>query len=346
MTDLRDDVSAAPPEPEPEPVAAPIPWRKWAGWIGFAAYLGVLVWFVYRHGLPMDRIGQTAWIVAGILAAGLGRTWHQHLRVFADWLPLLAALVLYDFSRGLADGLGMPIHVGDLLDLERTLFGGHVPTVWLQEQLLDLDRIYWYDSLISIVYFSHFFVPWLLAAIFYFVSRPLWSTYIKRVLLLSYAGLLTYILLPAAPPWYAEHEAHLIDVPVYRLSGRGWWELGLDRAGDWLAQAQEWSNQVAALPSLHAAFAMLVAVALWPVARFWVLRIVIALYPLAMAFSLVYAGEHYVVDVLLGWLYVAVVVLVTRWWAGRANADRMKVGRATQRDDDGPPAEAIPDPVT
>jgi membrane-associated phospholipid phosphatase len=44
-------------------------------------------------------------------------------------------------------------------------------------------------------------------------------------------------------------------------------------------------------------------------------------YPLAMAFTLVYAGEHYVFDVLLGWIYaVAVYSAVTaleRAWARR-----------------------------
>jgi membrane-associated phospholipid phosphatase len=44
-------------------------------------------------------------------------------------------------------------------------------------------------------------------------------------------------------------------------------------------------------------------------------------YPLAMTFTLVYTGEHYVIDVLVGWLYVGLTFLVVgraeRWWAGR-----------------------------
>ena len=31
------------------------------------------------------------------------------------------------------------------------------------------------------------------------------------------------------------------------------------------------------------------------------------LYPLAMAFTLVYTGEHFVIDVLLGWLYASTI---------------------------------------
>jgi hypothetical protein len=40
-----------------------------------------------------------------------------------------------------------------------------------------------------------------------------------------------------------------------------------------------------------------------------------------MTFTLVYTGEHYVIDVLVGWAYVAAVFLVVglgeRWWLNR-----------------------------
>ena len=46
--------------------------------------------------------------------------------------------------------------------------------------------------------------------------------------------------------------------------------------------------------------------------RWWPLLLC---YPLAMTFTLVYAGEHYVIDVLVGWVYVG---LAFRSSAGRA----------------------------
>jgi membrane-associated phospholipid phosphatase len=78
---------------------------------------------------------------------------------------------------------------------------------------------------------------------------------------------------------------------------------------------------VAAIPSLHAAFALLVSVALWPLARRWWQRALLAAYPLAMGFALVYGGEHYVIDLLLGWAYVGLVLVLVglgeRWWRAR-----------------------------
>jgi membrane-associated phospholipid phosphatase len=45
------------------------------------------------------------------------------------------------------------------------------------------------------------------------------------------------------------------------------------------------------------------------------------LYPLAMGFTLVYTGEHYVIDILIGWAYAAVVYFAgsrfLAWWLRR-----------------------------
>ena len=92
------------------------------------------------------------------------------------------------------------------------------------------------------------------------------------------------------------------------------------------------SNPVAAVPSLHGAVALLVSVFLWPlVRRRW--RPLLALYPLAMGFTLVLGGDHYVFDILLGWGVVsarhggAVVARTTVEPSGRARArDGGRVG--------------------
>ena len=59
-------------------------------------------------------------------------------------------------------------------------------------------------------------------------------------------------------------------------------------------------NQVAAVPSLHTAFAVLTCLVLLPVARRLWQRVALVAYALLMPLVLVWAGEHYVVDTLLG----------------------------------------------
>ncbi|VFB00779.1 phosphatase PAP2 family protein [Nocardia cyriacigeorgica] len=278
-------------------------------WCGYLAALAV-VSIVF--GIPTDRIYQAAWIMVGIAAFNPYRPWREHVRILIDWVPLIAALVVYDHTRGIADKLGMPVRVEELVSAESWLFGGTIPTVWLQQQLMTGDQRPWWSILTGIVYTSHFIVPWLVAAIFYVQSRGRWSKYMRRIVLLSYLGLLTYILVPAAPPWYASREG-VIPEDVGRVSGFGFGMVSFDTSADWL-EAQ--GNLVAALPSLHAAFSLMVTVALWSYAPKW-FRVILALYPPAMAFTLIYGGEHYTVDVLLGWAYVGVTILLARAWEKR-----------------------------
>jgi hypothetical protein len=300
------------------------------------AYVLVLAVYVVVEGVPVDRLGQAAWIVGGIVAAMAGRPAAEHRRVLLDWAPFLAALVVYDHTRGIADTLGMPVHVVEPIEADLLLFGGVLPTTWLQERVAEpastTAGVPWWDAVASLVYASHFVVPWLLAAVLYVRLRPAWGAYARRVVAVSYLGLVTYVLYPAAPPWMAAREGYL-DGPVDRLVTQGWSVIGLDSAGVLLTQAQADVNRVAAVPSLHAAFALLVAIALWPLVRRPVLRALVAAYPVAMGLTLVYGGEHYVVDVLLGWAYVGVVVagvgaLERRW------SDRRGSGVPAQPPDD------------
>ena len=134
-------------------------------------------------------------------------------------------------------------------------------------------------------------------------TAPLWGRYVRLVLALSAAGLATYVLYPAAPPWLAAKDG--VIEPVRRLSATGWDVLGLPHAGALLADSQGQVNQVAAVPSLHTAFAVLTCLVLFPVARRAWQRAALVAYAVLMPLVLVWAGEHYVVDTLLGALYAA-----------------------------------------
>jgi PAP2 superfamily len=283
---------------------------RWLRWSAFAGYFVALAVFIVVRGLPLDRLWQAMWILIGIAVAMLGRSVADYLRVLRDWVLFFAALLLYDHTRGVADGLGMPLHVTELAAADEAIFLGTLPTVWLQEQFYRPGEIYWYDLATSLVYVSHFFVLPTIGAVIYLRSRHQWGGYARRTLILSFAGLLTYIILPGAPPWWAAKAGLIEDVD--RLSSRGWEAVGLQRAGAALEAAQAGVNHVAALPSLHAGFSLLVVLLLWHRVGTVALRVILMLYPLAMAAALVYGGEHYVVDLVLGWMYAAVAVLLAR----------------------------------
>jgi membrane-associated phospholipid phosphatase len=148
------------------------------------------------------------------------------------------------------------------------------------------------------------------AVVLWVRNRALSYRFMRRWVVLSLAGLVTYFLYPAAPPWWAWEHGPLSE-QVYRISSNGFAAIGLHSAGNTLNALQaDQANPVAAMPSLHTAYALMAVAFFLPMVRrrWWPLLLT---YPLAMAFTLVYTGEHYVADVLVGWLYVgATFVLV------------------------------------
>jgi membrane-associated phospholipid phosphatase len=283
------------------------------------AYVLALVLVVALDGVPTGRAQLMTIVIAGLGITCLGRGWRAFGQVLLDWLPFIGILVLYDLSRGAATSVGLPVHMRDIADLEKTIFGGTVPTVWLQAHFYSPNHVRWYDALATLIYTSHFLATPALAAVLWVRNRALWLGFAIRVVGLSLAALLTYVLFPEAPPWLAAQD-HVIG-PVARLSARGWEWLHLGNVHALLAQAQRAGpNPVAAMPSDHAALAALVALFIGAQLHSrW--RWLLALYPLAMGLSLVYLGEHYVLDVLVGFGYaLSVHGLACRWERRRAAA--------------------------
>ena len=283
----------------------------------------MLVVIIDRSGVPTGRISLSILIVAGLLVSRIGENWRRLGLVVVDWLPFTLVLVAYDKTRGVADALGMPLHEADAVQWERWLCGG-VPTVWLQQHLYNPSHVYWYDAATTLVYTSHFIATPVLAAVLWLRDRTQWLRYITRVVMLSVAGLITYCLLPEAPPWLASQDG-FIHTHIARLSARGWIWLHLGNVNQALAHAQDsGSNPVAAMPSLHTAFATMIALFVGSRLKSrW--RYLLVLYPLAMGFSLVYLGEHYVIDVVGGIVYaIATFAAVSYWERRRARSAAIK----------------------
>jgi membrane-associated phospholipid phosphatase len=291
-------------------------------------------WWLFL-GLPLtDPILTFGWLWAATIAWRIDRPRRVHLRFARDWVAVVVLLQVYNLSRGLADQ-GVVPHALELIVADQGMFGwltdGRVPTLWLQEHLFDPDDIHWWDVFASWVYFSHFVVTPAVAVVLWLRDRARWLAFVLRWIMLSAAGLVTYFLYPAAPPWWAARYG-LID-PVERGSTRAWDAVGLHGAGNLINAGQYSSNPVAAMPSLHTAFALLVVVFFLPRVRrrWWPLLLA---YPLAMTFTLVYSGEHYMIDVFMGWLYVGLVcvaaTLFERRWGpySRARAERPAVESA------------------
>jgi PAP2 superfamily len=272
-------------------------------------FISLGVWSAH-YGIPVQRELVVAWVCGALACASLGRPWREVLRLVRDWLPMLMLLSAYDFTRGAADSLGIGVHVHVMIDFDRFLFFGTTPTEWLQAHVNDPTVVNSVDVAFTLIYTSYFIVPFTVAGCLWTRDRLEFLRFSRRIVTLSAVGLATYIAFPAAPPWMAADMGLLHGVA--RTTSDGWQVIG-GRTVELFDEGRASVNLVAAVPSLHSAFAMLVALFLWPRVR-RPLRPLLLLYPLAMGLTLMATGEHYFFDVLLGWIYAGSVMRAWAWW--------------------------------
>jgi len=288
-----------------------------------------------RFGFPTGREVLTGWVLLFLLAACAGnlRVWRQ--AVVRDWLPLFAVLFAYDFLRGAAPKLGARLahlptlqadpldptrtakaHVREMVDGDKLLFGGHVPTVSLQQHFYTPGQVHWWDALAVPVYFSHFFVSLGVAVLLWALSYRLFRRYVWTLVTLTVITLATYALFPAAPPWMAGLSANHVLPEVYRVVPDTLRALGGHTVNSAVERGAAYSNRVAAMPSLHGGIPMMLLLFAWPLVRRRT-RIALGVYVVAMLLTLVYGGEHYVTDIVVGYVYAAAAVYSVRWWFDR-----------------------------
>jgi hypothetical protein len=274
--------------------------RWWALALVVVAFVAsVKVW-----GLPFARDRLFVWVLLALAALSIGDLRGWLVGVLRDWAPLFLVLFAYDLLRGRADELTGRAHVDPHLSFDE-LLPGETPTLWLQDQLWS-GVPHWYDYLAWVVYMSHFVVPLGVAVVLWRRAYPMFRAWVARLLALTFAGYLTYVAYPAVPPWLASRQGEL--APSRRLITLVSRHMGIERAPSAIS-GEQLSNPVAALPSLHAAYPLLLCLFLWPhVGR--VARVGLVGYVVAMGWVLVYGAEHFVFDLLLGWAYAVGVALL------------------------------------
>jgi hypothetical protein len=298
-------------------------------WSLIGAYIVAYVWWFFANGIIIDRVSVLWSFAIFLTVASVGRPPREWMRSAGDLGVFVAMWLAYDESRGIADGLGMPIQVESVRNLDRLLFFGADPVVELQAAfhrteiaervvngeivLRTVTDVQWYDVVGSFVYYSHFIVPPIVIGALWLINRHQWVRYMRRFATLLFGACVMFVLLPTAPPWMAAGGTNRVGLdlaalpPLSRHTGVGWRYVGLGSFVEAWDTGRDWANQVAAMPSLHSAFALFVVMFFWPwVHNPWARAAMLA-YPLAMAVALAYFAEHYIVDAVAGWLLVGTV---------------------------------------
>ncbi|HZQ65800.1 MAG TPA: phosphatase PAP2 family protein [Gaiellaceae bacterium] len=224
--------------------------------------------------------------MSAIVTAGrrhLPRGWLDLGRQLAIWFGFLG---LYQLARGVADrnptrafenGLGViniEERVGDLFEvtLANLISGSHFLTL-----------------LVSWTYWNSEFTVVGLALLFVYLRRhEHFHRFRNWILLANLIGLVGYVVVPTAPPRM---------FPTFGFPDT-LAEFGGLNHGSGLVELA--ANPYAAMPSLHAADALIVGISLAIVCRHWWSKAIWALWPAWVWFAVMATGNHFWLDILAG----------------------------------------------
>jgi membrane-associated phospholipid phosphatase len=266
-------------------------------------YLGVIGFFLIIHQAPYSPDQFFFFALVFAILIGQGKDFLK------DWTPPILLLLVYEYLRTLIPAINPHIHYYAMPKFDMFIFGGHLPTVLLQHLLYTPGYLHWYDYTSAFLYSIFFVVPLFIAFILWLVDRTDFEGYIFGMVGLSFMAYFTYLAFPAAPPWLAAQYGiippvtHITSVVLSHFLGF----IALPTVYKYFGP-----NVTAAVPSLHAAYPFFTALyigkkypwSVWP----------LALYAIGVAFAVIYLGEHYFFDVVLGLLYAYIAYLVTAHW--------------------------------
>ena len=222
------------------------------------------------------------------------------IRIRAGRIEAAMAVALYgvyELVRGLGgqDWQAARLHTADIVSVERSL-----GIFWEQGIQQASTSVPGLARLLGVLYITLHFVATIAFLVWVYRRRPDAFASVRTTLVVATGiALAGYLLFPAAPP---------------RLAGLGFTDTvsasaGVNLSSDLLGALY---NPVAAVPSLHFGYALLVGVGVAALARRRWVRIAGAAYPAAMLYIIVATGNHFFVDAALGGVVVAGGFIVSR----------------------------------
>jgi hypothetical protein len=186
-------------------------------------------------------------------------------------------------------------HARDILSLEQTLHIDPERSLdhWLAgHHTLGLVLSYYYDN-------AHFVVTLGLLGFLWWKRADIYRPLRNSLVLVNVLAFIVFWRFPVAPP---RMLPGFTDV-VAATHTIGSWHTG--------ALASQ-ANQLAAMPSLHIAWAVWCTLVVWRISTRGWLRALAVIYPFVTALAVLSTGNHFVLDVLGGLVTIAVSVAVVR----------------------------------
>lgn len=220
-------------------------------------------------------------------------------------------LLVYQIARGVADRDAAEAFSNGrlLIDAERGLTG--LVEIDIQRLVIGAG-----DGLVQLVNWtywnSQFTVVGLALLWVYFARNDNFLRFRNTLLLANLLGLIGFMAMPTAPPRL---------FPEYGFVDTLATATGLNHGSGLIQLA---SNQFAAMPSLHSADALIVAIVLIPLVRTPIAKLAWALWPAWVWFTVMATGNHYWLDIAAG-VALAALALAVMAYAERRLGQRDNV---------------------
>ncbi len=270
-----------------------------------------------------------------------GTTEDDRQRPLRWWVEILLTLAFYLVYSAIRNQFGSALgesvkeesfrNAERIIDLERAMglyFEEAVHNAFLG---WDAFIVFW-----NVFYGTFHFLVTIGAMVLMFVRYPRRYTFMRSTLAATTTvALIGFAFFPLMPP-------RLLGNCNSRFGacepGHDYVDTLVDPGGLWSFESgtmETISNQYAAMPSLHVAWATWCTLALYPVLRSRWARWSIVAYPFLTLFAIVVTANHYWIDAIGGLLALAVGVKVagrlTRWLPGPAGTLASDVARRPQR---------------
>ncbi len=296
--------------------------------------MSVMLAAVLVGGWRAIASGAVSPFVVLMLFIGFAIYQNQVGRFLRDWSPVALMFLIYGIALELVKVVSMPIWYSPQADADRVIGLGNVPSVALQGWL-DASNNQPLAVLSALAYMSHFFVPVMFGFYVWYWRRGVgFNALMWTYITVSFMAAVVYVLLPAAPPWMAAEQGSI--PPVVDVIKDGLQIIGFDTLARLKGDTSALYLTAAAFPSIHAAFPMIgVLVARRYRMPRWVQTVLIA-HLCVIWFTIVYTGEHYVIDIAGG-----VVFALIAWWIVQTVGARIVAPAAPVE----VPAGAVPAPA-
>jgi len=208
--------------------------------------------------------------------------------------------VIFDYMKAFPNYNYNTVHIADLYNFEKHLFGIHLNGKLLTpNEYLTLKATTFLNIVTGLFYLCWIPVPLSFAAYLFFTNKKQFLYFALTFLLVNLLGFVIYYIYPAAPPWYIQE--HGFAFQPLKLGSTG----GLSRFDAYFhinlfhSIYAKGSNVFAAMPSLHSAYPVIVLY--YGIKnRLGLINVLFFIVVIGIWFTAVYASHHYILDVLAG----------------------------------------------